>query len=477
MMNANVLTIARNDFRLTLRDGRFRFATVVMVLMLGASGLTGFQEYRLDAERRARAAALVRQQWLNQGEDHPHGGAHFGVYVFKGELPLASIDPGLKPYVGAFLSLETHKRDTFRERPIEDATSAIRFGQLTPAAVMQLLIPLIVIFIGYGAISAEREAGTLQQLMAAGVTPVEIASGKMLFVVGALLSLLAPVALAEGLIIFLLSAGEGVASNMMRLLMMCLFYLLYFLVFAFVSIAVSARVRSSQTSLVILLAFWIGNSLLLPRAASSLAETLAPTPAPQQFQAAIEKDILYGMEGEQEPERERKQLIDDTLKQYGVSRIEDLPVGYAGVMLKNSDARFERVFERHFSRLYATYSRQRQLHHTLSILGPFIAMRETSRGMAGMDIAHYDHFARAAEAYRRMFVERTNDAAEHWARGTGWELKVGRDFWESVPPFAYQTPDWKWALAQNHLSILVLILWATVSGCAAVWSASRISAI
>ena len=82
-----------------------------------------------------------------------------------------------------------------------------------------------------------------------------------------------------------------------------------------------------------------------------------------------------------------------------------------------------------------------------------------------------------SKKYRRGFVERTNDAAEKLAHGTGWELQVGREFWESVPPFQYDLPDWKWTVRQNRLSFAVLLVWLIGAALLAFFSISRTRAV
>lgn len=465
-----ILLIARNEFRMLQREGRFRVAAVFTLLLFAVAFATGWQDYRQSARLRAQAAETVRTQWLNQGVKHPHQGAHLGFFVFKEELPLAALDPGLKPYVGAILPLETHNRSNFIERPADDSSPAARFGLLTATAVWQFLLPLLVIFLLHGVFTSERENGTLAQLLASGVSRWQLAAGKLLGNGTAILLLLIPALVLSSVTLW--RAAEGSA---MRFLWLALSYPLYLLIFALLALAVSAWARSSQLALVILLAFWVGNSFLLPRLAASLAERHAPTPSAEEFRAAIQHSLNVGLDGKDEAGAHFKNLIATTLAHYGVSRIEDLPVGYAGVMLKDSDQRFERIYEHHYRQLYATYQRQRRWHFAASLLGPLIAMRELSRGLTGMDIAHYEHFADAAERYRRAFVERTNEVAEKQARGSGWELEVGREFWESIPPFRYEMPDAQWALRQNVLSLSVLALWLALAAFCALLAVRKLS--
>jgi hypothetical protein len=95
-----------------------------------------------------------------------------------------------------------------------------------------------------------------------------------------------------------------------------------------------------------------------------------------------------------------------------------------------------------------------------------IAARSLGQAFAGTDLTHAQHFSDSAERYRRMFVEDTNDAIETGTSGTGWNLRVGREYWESIPAFVYQPPDVGLALQQHRLSAAILIIWLAVAGAA-----------
>jgi hypothetical protein len=92
-----------------------------------------------------------------------------------------------------------------------------------------------------------------------------------------------------------------------------------------------------------------------------------------------------------------------------------------------------------------------------------IAARSLGQAFAGTDLTHAQHFSDAAERYRRMFVEATNDAIETQSRGTGWNLTVGRAYWESIPAFRYEGPELWWSIRQHALSVAILGGWLMVA--------------
>src|SRR5690606_21119532 len=99
------------------------------------------------------------------------------------------------PYVGVAVFLEAHQQHTARHRPIADATAARRLGELSVAAGLQTLVPLLIVTLASGAIVGERERGTLAQIIGAGVSRGALGCGKFLGCALPLVAVLAPIAL------------------------------------------------------------------------------------------------------------------------------------------------------------------------------------------------------------------------------------------------------------------------------------------
>ena len=119
-----------------------------------------------------------------------HAAAHYGVYVFKPVAPLSVFDRGLQPFVGSTVYLEAHRQNQAAFLPAQDSTSMRRFGDLTAAACLQLLLPLLIILFAFGALAGERESGTLRQVLSLGVRPASLVFGKAMGLGGALAVLL-----------------------------------------------------------------------------------------------------------------------------------------------------------------------------------------------------------------------------------------------------------------------------------------------
>ena len=232
--------IVRKEFTDVVRDGRFRWCAALVGALLLVSLGHGWVQSRQAQQELAAAQATAREHWESQGEKNPHSAAHYGIYAFKPRLALSFVDEGVDPYTGTSVWLEAHRQNDFLMRPAQDATAAQRIGALTAAQVLQLLVPLLIILLTFGALAGEREQGTLRQLLATGVGRSSLALGKALGVAGALALLLVPAAIVGAAALVVGSPGPA-ASALARGTVLAGVYLAYFAAFVGLSLAVSAR--------------------------------------------------------------------------------------------------------------------------------------------------------------------------------------------------------------------------------------------
>jgi ABC-2 type transport system permease protein len=462
------LRIAAKEMREMYRDGRFRAGALVILGLLLASLAAGLKHYHDLSAQQEAARRATRMQWVNQGRKNPHSAAHYGVYAFKPTTQLAVLDTGVDPYLGVAVWLEAHKQNEFKYRPAQDRTSVHRFGELTAAGILQVLLPLFIILFAFPAFAGEREQGTFRQVLSLGVRGRQLALGKALGIAAALAILLVPAAII-GVAAIALSTENGIlADDLPRTALMVGAYLLYFAVFIGLSLAVSARASSSRLALVILLAFWTVNSLIASRAASDLAGYLAPTPSAIRFGMQLEQDLNEREGIDRRLEQRRVELM----REHGVESVDALPINFSGISLQEGEEHANEVFDRHYGRLFDTFQRQNELYQAAGAVAPLIAVRSISMGLAGTDFAQHRHFTMAAEAYRRDLQRTLNDdIARNQKRGTVYLADAS--LWNRVPDFVYEAPGTGWVLRNYRGSIAFLLTWTFLAAGLAVGSAGR----
>ncbi|MDX2036300.1 MAG: DUF3526 domain-containing protein [Isosphaeraceae bacterium] len=452
-----VFEIARKEFLDLLRDGRLRWCGAIIAALLLAATLVGWRSWREVSAERAAAQTEANRHFDEQEEKNPHAAAHYGLYVFKQKPSLSFLDPGVDPYTGVSIHLEAHRRNEAKDRPVRDSTAIQRFGELTAAVVLQVLLPLLVVFLVFPVIAAEREQGTLRLLMSLGVSPRSIVLGKLIGVTAALGLIVVPAA-ALGMLV-LLAGGFHSERAWPHAPILGVAYSLYLGMFVVVSMAVSARCKSSRHALIILMALWIMNTTIAPRFATDLSRRLLPTPSSLEFQSSIGTELKAGIDGHHVGDERLERLKSELLAKHRVDTVEELPINFEGVALQASEDFGNEVHDRHRGRLEKTLGRQDTLRKALGILFPTLAIRELSMALAGTDNDHARDFADAAESHRRKLVRELNRDLEVNGAGLGFMYQAGPDLWRSMPRFRHRPQELPEILTRQTLGWVSLVTW------------------
>ncbi|MEM6328035.1 MAG: ABC transporter permease subunit, partial [Bacteroidota bacterium] len=449
-------TIARKEAAETLRDGRFRWAAAAVLVLLAGALVSGWIHTDRLADQHAEAARADRDVWTGQEEKNPHSAAHFGNYAFKPVTPLLAVDRGVTAYTGVALFMEGHAIQDARYRPAEDASASARLGELTAAAVLQWLVPLLVVLLTFGAFAGERERGTLRTLLSQGVSRRALAGGKALGAAAPLALILIPAAILGAVAMALFAPPEAAAWSAPRVGLLALVYLAYFAVFVGVSLLVSALARSPRSALLILLGFWFANGFIAPRLAADVAERVHPgltTEAFAEGEAAVGElswpDLL-------------DRVTEELLAEEGVSTVDSLSVNIMAVRLYEGEKIETAGYRDLFDRLADGFERQGRVAQVGAVVAPLLAVAPLSTALTGTDYRHHRHFADAAEVYRYTYVQALNqDLIDNAAPGGTWdrEYVVGEDFWGTIPAFEYEAPGARWALGGHGLALGFLSLW------------------
>jgi ABC-2 type transport system permease protein len=462
-----IAPIARKEFAELLRDGRFRWSAGLVLALLALAVLAGLRHQRdLVAQQRA-AQAEELHRWYHQPDKNPHSAAHYGFYAFKPRLAPGFVDPGVEPYTGIGTWLEAHYQNEMLFRPAADATLAQRFGELTVALALQVMLPLVIVLLAFNAFAGERERGTLRQLLSLGLRPRDLVLGKTLGVLGALALVVVP---ALGLAALAVGGTGGAAG---RFALMAAVYLAYLGIFVFVALAVSARAPSARFALVALLGFWAANCLFAPRAVGDLAAMLHPLPDPVLLRSAIKTELgdPHGAPAQ------TQQRVAALLREHGVSRPEDLPINIRGLQLQLGEEHAWTVYDRHLGELNARMLAQERLRARGAALFPLVGLQSVSMALAGTDLRQHLDFVTAAESHRRLIQKLMNGEVMQRPLKPGEVFIAGREMWAKVPPFAYAPPPVATIVAQNALPLAALAAWLAAAAWFALRSASALRPI
>jgi ABC-2 type transport system permease protein len=340
---------------------------------------------RQAALRRYAATQLAAQgssnaQWLDQGDKNPHSAAHYGNYAFKPLGPLGFFDGGIVAYAGTTIFMEAHKQNFPIARPASDTSAIARFGELSGASILQLLLPLLVILLGFTAFAGERESGTLRQVLSMGTAPSRLLWGKALGLAAAVAVVVLPCLLAGALVIAasgLETVGGGLGT---RVALLALGYGLYAAIFLFLTLAVSARASSPRAALMALVGFWAFSAFLMPKIAGEISKVVHPSPAYGTFMAEMKEHQRRGIDGVS-PNAKLGRYQGEMYRKYGVKRVEDLPFYWTAVRMQKLEELDQPVFDQHYGAVRDAYTAQQRLQDGLGLVAPTLALRSLSTGL------------------------------------------------------------------------------------------------
>ena len=465
-----IWTIARKELTVALRDGRVMWSAAIFAVMLLAALASAAQRYAVISTERAAAQAIVDEQWKNQGEKNPHAAAHYGVYAFKPVTPLSFFDTGINSFTGVSIWLEAHKQNLAEGEPARDATAIARFGELTAAFTLQMLLPLLLILLTFSSFAGEREQGTLRQVLSMGTSPIELLFGKALGAAAAAGLFVGPI-LALGLVVLALVPG-GIAY-LPHGVMIALIYVAYGVVFLFLTLAVSAVADSARSALVVMVAFWAVSSVAVPRAASDIARLSTELPTGVGLQKAIASDMEAGLDGKT-PDLVVNERKEATLRLYKVDSVDKLPINFQGIVFGLQEQMGAAVFDKHYGALNAAMLKQQGTFEAFSTVSPRLAVQLASMQLSGTSLVAHQDYARQAESQRRTMIDTMNKAMTFNSTGANPTYRAGPDLWAQVPAFTYVPQGFGALLAALAPQLVVIGLWLAGSITAAVLSARRL---
>ncbi|PWK77247.1 ABC-2 type transport system permease protein [Mucilaginibacter oryzae] len=450
--------IAGKEFRSGLRSPAWYLAGGLFLLLTLLVLISGYRNYRQRSQERTAAVSEQRSRWLHQDPKHPHIAAHFGNFAFMPQTPLSFFDHGLDDFTGTVAYLEPHRQNEFAFKPAESAGAVSRFGVLTASMILQVIFPLIIIFISFDAFSREFEQQTIQLLYSQGISFRQLYLGKL---VG--FSLLLAVLLAPVMITLAALAGTD-REQWLRMILLGGLYGLYFIVILALSLLCSAYLRNSRFSLLLLTALWVMITIVLPKWAASTGDGFFRLPTKNTFDAAIHHDLLNGINGHDPSGARAQKLKSELLRKYKVDTVAKLPFNFDGYIMEAGEEYSSRVYDRHFAQLQQTLIRQNQLTQWCGLIDPFIAVNGLSMALAGTDYYSHLAFQRQSEQYRRRFVQQMNHEMEVHSKMGDWDYRSDRRVFAAVPPFRYR-PQGLMASISNQLpGMISLMIWLILIG-------------
>lgn len=451
---SRIATVAVNEARRLWRErlartlGLLGVGLVLLALLLGA--LRDAQ----TAERQADYAARAERDWQTQPDRHPHRVVHAGDFVFKTPGPLARLDWGVESQVGRSVFLEGHRQNTANFSDAALSGGLLRLGDLSPSVVIQQGLPLLMLLAGAAGVAGERQSGALTASVVGGARGAELLLGKAAALFGFGLLMAAPAFLALPWSVAteptLLTRALGLGGTFAAVLALA----------ALGTVLVSSIARSVLAALLAGIVAWFALTSVAPRAAAALAELARPAPS----QAEVERRTALALaavgdahDPDSAPFNAFRQR---TLDEYGVDRVEDLPVNFGGLVMLEGERLTTAAIGAEVDRQRDAWAAQQRLIAALGWALPTLAARDAAQAFAGTDLAHHRHFLDQAEQRRFATVQALNDLhATRIAALNDREQKLDASHWADVPRPDIALPALRAAAPSLPSSLAAVALW------------------
>ena len=435
----------------------------ILILMLLAL-YNGNSYYENHSRLIRESQELTYQQFISQGDKNPHLGAHFGFYAYKPTADLAMIENGIEDYTGNSFYLEPHKRGVVKFKDISDATGVRSFGFLNVGYLTEFILPLFIFLICHNIFSKEWENGTIKMLLSSKATSRQIFAGKLLACLSLVLTFVLLITLSS-LLLFVRQSGS--AGFIDRVLPAFGLYVLGLAVFAtmmtIIGVSTSLLTKSANLSLIVLSGFWLVGVFLVPRLAAELSKNVHPGITSLEFENKTFNEKQYGTGKEGHKDVRREQLLQKTMKQYHVKRIEDLPVFFIPITIEFFEDSDAKVMDRAYQGVDDNQARQDRLVLNSAWLTPFLAFRDFSMRITATDMQTHQDFTAKAESHRRKIGVIVDD---YYQKNT----VAGNSFWKTVPQFAYTAPGIGWRVSNAAHAIFILLGWTLFSICLMIYA-------
>lgn len=465
---SQVLTIAGAELRLMLRSRLALVGVATLLLLSAIAAVTSATQMTAAAKIRAEAQAATDAQFKAQPDRHPHRMVHYGTYALRPVGPLAVFDPGVDAFTGTLLFLEGHRQNSATFGAARESSDLVRFGQLTPAFVLQTLAPLLLIFLGFASVARERERGSLRALAAHGASAAAILGGKAMALGAAAVLAMLPGFAALGWAAAQQPGEAGIAA------LTALSYSGYLLIWVLLITAVSALAASAQGALVTLIAAWAIVVVLVPRAAAAWVGVAEPLPSRVDTEFAIAADLRRIGDSHNPNDPHFAAFKAKLLARYGVTRVEDLPFNYRGVLAQEGERLTSQLFKHYAARAAAIQNAQTDQMTALGLVSPALAVRRASMTGAATDLGTHLAFLAAAEAYRYDMVQKLNglqasavasadDAARSKDPIADRRTRISADFWKTIPDFRFDAPTPSQRASGMAWPLAIVALWIALA--------------
>ncbi|MGB0835832.1 MAG: ABC transporter permease [Psychrobium sp.] len=461
---SKITAVAKDEWRYWFRSKlALSVLTVGLLLTISSVIVTAMKAHELDHLRSTMQTA-AEDKFAEQPDRHPHRMVHYGHYAFRTPSPLSTLDPGVDAYTGNSIFLEGHRQNSAMFADHRQGTALTALGSLSPAFIVQVLAPLLLMLIGYSAISREKESKTLTFILSQGISFFTVLAGKGLALLSVIALIMTPLVMSGAMAVADGESAVIVASFLAG-------YAMYLVVWALLIVLVSSLFAKNSESFTSLAFCWVLFCIVVPRIASSTAANAVPAAGKLETDFAVIAKLRTMGDGHNAADPAFAKLKASLLEKHNVETVEELPVNFRGIVAGASEAKLTTVLNK-----FAELRMLKELEQTLVArnfgwLSPMVAIRSLSMITANTGIETHHRFLRETEQLRFDFVQSLNkvhaeqltyqdDVNRGKSLAAAKKARVGSENWQVLKDFNFQGDSSSTRLDRGSSAMMQLALWA-----------------
>lgn len=268
-----ILQIAKKDFLNNLLSARFIIGFILCLVLIPFSILINISDfrdqasqYRIDRDAADKDIKEIRVYSALRPE------------IIIPPEPMSIFSKGLSGQVGNRIKILLGEKPMLAEGKsiTGDNPFLASFFSVDFVQIAAIIFSLLALLFSYDVFTKEKEDGTLRLQMSNSIGRSQFLAGKVLGILATLLPVLVFSFLLSAVLILLSKDVSFSALEWGRIGLLFAVSLLYLAVFIFIGLFISARSKTSVTSLVLCLFVWVFFIFIVPNLSAYCAESFVP---------------------------------------------------------------------------------------------------------------------------------------------------------------------------------------------------------
>jgi ABC-type transport system involved in multi-copper enzyme maturation permease subunit len=404
--------IAKKDLLSNIISARFIVGFILCLFLIPFSILINLDDYKdqmrlyqLDRDNAAQAMKQVRVYSMLRPE------------IVNAPEPLSVFCRGISHNVGNRVKIWLGEKPLFAEgkSATQDNPFLGAFFSMDFITIVIIIMSLLAFIFSYDICPREKEDGTLKMQLSNSISRAKIIAGKVTGIFLTLLPILIFCYLLGSLIILFSTDISFSSHDWGRVILLFLASILYLSIFIFIGLFISTRIKSSITSVIVCLFFWVFFVFIVPNLSVYLAENFIQVQSRESLNSSIQEleNEFYKKSEDYSKTIEEPDCWDNwyysssedgAQECYGCSK--SLFEWYRLNKIYSEPLRIDYADKKWaFQKAYlASLDHQRQFAEQIALISPSAMFRSIAASLCQTDFHWHQRFMDQARAYRLTFI-------------------------------------------------------------------------